>query len=65
VLDADTVEWFKENGGMLRENGQAFREQLLSKGGSVDAMSLFRQFRGREPDMTPLLVRRGLQVVAE
>jgi peptidyl-dipeptidase Dcp len=65
VLDADTVEWFKENGGMLRKNGQYFRETLLSKGGSVDAMTLFRQFRGRDPDMTPLLVRRGLQVVAE
>jgi len=65
VLDADTVEWFRENGGMLRENGQTFRETLLAKGGSVDAMTLFREFRGRDPDMTPLLVRRGLQVVAE
>jgi peptidyl-dipeptidase Dcp len=65
VLDADTVEWFKENGGMLRANGQAFREMLLSKGGSVDAMTMFREYRGRDPDMTPLLVRRGLQVVGE
>jgi peptidyl-dipeptidase Dcp len=60
VLDADTVEWFKENGGMTRENGQHFRDTLLSKGGSVEAMTLFRQFRGREPDVTPLLERRGL-----
>lgn len=60
VLDADTVEWFKENGGMLRENGQYFRETLLSKGGSVEAMELFRNFRGREPDVQPLLERRGL-----
>jgi peptidyl-dipeptidase Dcp len=65
VLDADTVEWFKENGGMLRVNGQRFRELLLSQGGSADAMALFREFRGREPDMTPLLVRRGLQTDAD
>ena len=60
VLDADTVEWFRENGGMTRENGQYFRDTLLSKGGSVDAMTLFRNFRGREPDVQPLLERRGL-----
>lgn len=60
VLDADTVEWFKENGGMTRENGQFFRDTLLSKGGSVEAMELFSNFRGREPDVKPLLERRGL-----
>ncbi len=60
VLDADTVEWFKENGGMTRDNGQYFRDTLLSKGGSVEAMELFRNFRGREPDVQPLLERRGL-----
>ncbi|HSM68935.1 MAG TPA: M3 family metallopeptidase [Xanthomonadales bacterium] len=60
VLDADTVEWFKENGGMTRANGDHFRRTLLSRGGSVDAMQLFRDFRGREPDIAPLLERRGL-----
>lgn len=60
VLDADTVEWFKENGGMLRQNGQHFRETLLSRGGSDEAMALFRNFRGREADVGPLLERRGL-----
>jgi peptidyl-dipeptidase Dcp len=60
VLDADSVEWFKENGGMLRENGDHFRATLLSRGGSEDAMTLFRNFRGREPDVRPLLERRGL-----
>ena len=60
VLDADTVEWFRENGGMTRENGQHFRDTLLSRGGSAEAMSLFRDFRGRDPDVTPLLERRGL-----
>ncbi|KAA9133357.1 M3 family metallopeptidase [Marinihelvus fidelis] len=60
VLDADTVEWFKENGGMSRENGDHFRATLLSRGGSEDAMALFQDFRGRAPDVQPLLVRRGL-----
>jgi peptidyl-dipeptidase Dcp len=61
VLDADTVEWFRSNGGMLRENGQHFRDTLLSRGGSEDAMVLFGNFRGREPDIAPLLQRRGLE----
>ncbi len=60
VLDADSVEWFKDNGGLRRENGDHFRRTLLSKGGSVDAMELFRMFRGAEPNIEPLLVRRGL-----
>lgn len=60
VLDADSVEWFKENGGLLRANGDHFRETLLSRGGSKEAMSLFRDFRGRDADVAPLLIRRGL-----
>ena len=60
VLDADSVEWFKENGGLLRENGDHFRSTLLSKGGSIEALELFRAFRGADPDIGPLLVRRGL-----
>ncbi|MGH8776158.1 MAG: M3 family metallopeptidase [Jiangellaceae bacterium] len=60
VLDADTVEWFKQSGGLRRENGDWFREKLLSRGGSVDAMTAFREFRGRDPRIEPLLERRGL-----
>jgi len=60
VLDADTVEWFKNNGGMTRENGDHFRHTLLSRGGAEDAMTLFRNFRGAEPDINALLERRGL-----
>jgi peptidyl-dipeptidase Dcp len=60
VLDADTVGWFQENGGLLRENGDHFRRTLLSKGGSVEAMQLFRDFRGRDAEISPLLKRRGL-----
>ncbi|GAB3558664.1 M3 family metallopeptidase [Spelaeicoccus albus] len=60
VLDADTVEWFKENGGLGRVGGDYFRETLLSRGGSVDPMDAFRNFRGRDPQIAPLLRRRGL-----
>ncbi len=60
VMDADTVEWFKENGGMTRENGDHFRNTLLSRGGSKEALELFRDFRGAAPNIAPLLKRRGL-----
>ena len=60
VLDADTVEWFKSNGGLTRENGDHFRKTLMSKGGSLDSMQMFRNFRGRDAEIEPLLRRRGL-----
>lgn len=60
VMDADSVEWFKENGGLTRKNGDWFRDKLLSRGGSKDALQLFRDFRGRDPQIAPLLERRGL-----
>jgi peptidyl-dipeptidase Dcp len=59
-LDADTVEWFKENGGLLRKNGDHFRATLLSRGGTAEAMDLYRTFRGRDARIEPLLERRGL-----
>jgi peptidyl-dipeptidase Dcp len=61
VLDADTVEWFKQHGGLTRENGDRFRARLLSRGGSADALSLFRDMIGRDPYIDPLLERRGLK----
>ncbi len=60
VLDADTVRWFTENGGLTRENGDHFRRELLGRGGSVEPMAAFRAFRGRDPEIEPLLTRRGL-----
>ncbi|NHZ33085.1 M3 family metallopeptidase [Massilia rubra] len=59
-LDADTVEWFNENGGLSRKNGDHFRKTLLSKGGTLDAMQMYRNFRGRDAKIEPLLERRGL-----
>ena len=60
VLDADTVEWFTENGGLLRENGDRFREFVLGVGGSRDPLEAYREFRGRDAIIDPLLKRRGL-----
>jgi peptidyl-dipeptidase Dcp len=60
VLDADTVEWFKNNGGLTRENGQRFRDSLLSRGGSTDSMQMFKTFTGHDAAIEPLLKRRGL-----
>jgi peptidyl-dipeptidase Dcp len=60
VLDADTVDWFKNNGGLTRANGDHFRNELLSRGGTQDALQLFRNFRGKDSSIEPLLKRRGL-----
>ncbi|MFD0258581.1 M3 family metallopeptidase [Kitasatospora indigofera] len=60
VLDAETVEWFRGNGRTVRESGEVFRAELLSRGGSVDALECFRAVVGRDPRTEPLLVRRGL-----
>jgi peptidyl-dipeptidase Dcp len=60
VLDHDGYDWFVENGGMTRANGQRFRELILSRGNTEDPAELFRAFRGRGPDIRPLLRARGL-----
>jgi len=60
VLDADTVEWFRENGGLTRANGDRFRRRLLGVGGSADPLAAYRDFRGRDAEIQPLLERRGL-----
>ncbi|MEV5833514.1 M3 family metallopeptidase [Nocardia sp. NPDC052112] len=60
VLDADTVEWFDEGDASIREKGETFRRALLARGGSVDPLEAFEAFRGRAPEIEPLLARRGL-----
>ena len=60
VFDADTGEWFKENGGLSRKNGDHLRSKLMSQGGSIDSLEMFRNFRGRDAVIEPLLHRRGL-----
>ncbi|PCN47478.1 peptidase M3 [Curtobacterium sp. 'Ferrero'] len=61
VLDADTVEWFRSNGGLSREAGEQFATKLLGVGGSKDPLEAYRDFRGRDAEVGPLLRRRGLE----
>ncbi|MFG2908362.1 M3 family metallopeptidase [Kitasatospora sp. NPDC048286] len=60
VLDADTVQWFETNGRPVRESGELFRRELLSRGFSRDPLESFRAVVGRAPETGPLLARRGL-----
>jgi len=61
VLDDDAFQWFKENGGMTRENGKRFQDLILSRGNTQEMASLYRAFRGRDPSVEPLLEQRGLK----
>ena len=61
VLDDDAFEWFKEHGGLTRENGQTFRDKILSRGNSEDLAKMYRDFRGKDPSVEPLLENRGLK----
>jgi peptidyl-dipeptidase Dcp len=60
VLDADAFEAFKEHGLFDKETAKAFRDHVLSRGGAGDQMEMYRKFRGQEPKIEPLLIRRGL-----
>jgi peptidyl-dipeptidase Dcp len=60
VIDDDAWTWFVENGGMTRQNGQRFRDMILSRGHSEDLAAMYRNFRGRDPEVEPLLEERGL-----
>ncbi|MCA9732225.1 MAG: M3 family metallopeptidase [Deferribacteres bacterium] len=61
VLDADTFEAFKENGIFDAKTARSFRDNILSRGDTNDAMQMYIDFRGREPEITPLLKKRGLE----
>jgi len=60
MLDDDAYAWFKENGGLTRENGQRFRDMILSRGNTQDLATMFRNFRGSDPNIEPMLENRGL-----
>ena len=60
MLDADAYEWFEENGGLTRENGDRFRAMILSRGNTEDLAGMYRAFRGRDPRIEPMLEERGL-----
>ena len=59
VLDDDAYAWFTEHGGLTRANGQRLRDMILSRGGTDDVGVIYRKFRGRDPEVGPLLVQRG------
>lgn len=61
MIDDDAFEWFKEHGGLTRENGKAFREKILSIGNTRDLATAYREFRGKDPSVEPLLENRGLK----
>lgn len=60
MLDDDAYSWFQENGGLTRENGQRFRDMILSRGNTIPYDKMFRDFRGHNPDIKPMLEDRGL-----
>lgn len=60
MLENDAYSWFEENGGLSRANGQRFRDMILSKGNTEDLGKMFYNFRGHQPDIKPMLKKRGL-----
>ncbi len=65
VIDDDAFYWFKEHGGLTRANGQRLRDMILSRGGTEDMATMYRDFRGRDPIVEPLLIERGLKSPTE
>lgn len=61
MLDHDAYDWFEENGGLTRENGQRFRDMVLSRGNTQDLEKMYRAWRGNDPKIGPLLKARGLK----
>lgn len=60
MLDDDAFAWFKQHGGLTRENGQRYRDLILSRGHTMDYNVMFRSFYGNDPDIKPMLEQRGL-----
>jgi peptidyl-dipeptidase Dcp len=63
VLDDDAYAWFREHGGLTRANGQRFRDMILSRGATEDAATMYRNWRGRDPNVEALLEQRGLKTI--
>ncbi len=60
MLDQDAFAWFEQNGGLTRENGQRFRDMILSRGNTEDYNQMYKNFAGRQPDIRPMLKNRGI-----
>ena len=61
MLDDDAFAWFSAHGGLTRQNGQRFRDMILSRGHTMDYGTMFRAFYGKDPDIGPMLTERGLK----
>jgi len=61
MLDDDAFQWFLDNGGLTRKNGDRFRNMILSKGATEDYNKMYRDFAGHDPKIEPLLKNRGLK----
>jgi peptidyl-dipeptidase Dcp len=61
MLDDDAYAWFEEHGGLTRQNGQRFRDLILSRGNTAEYGKMFRDFRGRDPNIDAMLKHRGLK----
>ncbi|HEX6785271.1 MAG TPA: M3 family metallopeptidase [Sphingomicrobium sp.] len=64
MLGQDAFAWFQAHGGLSRENGQRFRNMILSRGNTLDYGAMYRGFAGRDPDINPYLEYYGLPVTA-
>ncbi|GAB4093448.1 M3 family metallopeptidase [Flaviaesturariibacter terrae] len=54
MLSEDAFAWFQEHGGLTRANGERFRRMVLSRGSSIDYGTMYRSFRGKDPDIRPM-----------
>ncbi|MDO6492479.1 MULTISPECIES: M3 family metallopeptidase [unclassified Cellulophaga] len=61
MLHHDAYNWFENNGGLTRENGQRFRDMVLSRGNTVDLEAMYKNWRGSDPKIEPMLKARGLK----
>jgi len=61
MLDHDAYQWFTEHGGLSRANGQRFRDMILSRGNTEDLEKMYRDWRGYDPEIGPMLKARGLK----
>ncbi len=61
MLDDDAFDWFLNNGGLTRQNGDRFRNSILSRGATEDYTKIFNNFTGHDPSIEPMLKDRGLK----
>jgi peptidyl-dipeptidase Dcp len=61
MLDDDAYEYFEEHGGLTRENGERFRQMVLSRGNTEELAKMYAAWRGKEPSVEPMMKYRGLQ----